>query len=105
MDNDEPQQRNCQRFTDDLALLANSINEAKNQLKVLQSQKIGLHISFENAEVMVEDPSVINQVAVTSEHQKNQNNNINNQNTKEKYSTRLEVEMHNPRKYRTNKLI
>lgn len=59
---------NCLGFADDLALLANNIQEAKNQITSLQNtaQKIGLQISFEKTEIMVTDPLVIDHITVNN---------------------------------------
>lgn len=59
---------NCLGFADDLALLANNIQEARNQITSLQNiaQKIGLQISFEKTEIMVTNPLVINHITVNT---------------------------------------
>lgn len=45
---------NCLAFADDLALLANSLEEAKSQIEELETiaAKVGLQISFEKTEIM-----------------------------------------------------
>jgi Reverse transcriptase (RNA-dependent DNA polymerase). len=57
---------NCLGFADDLALLANNIQESRKQVKSLQhlSQKIGLNISFEKTEIMLTHPPLANKITV-----------------------------------------
>lgn len=57
---------NCLGFADDLALLGNTIQETRQQIKSLQeiSQKIGLKISFEKTEIMLTDPPLANKITI-----------------------------------------
>ena len=63
---------NCLGFADDLALLANNIQEAKNQIISLQNiaKKIGLQISFEKTEIMVTNPLVLNYIMINNRKMK-----------------------------------
>ena len=56
---------NCIGFADDLALLANNIQETKRQIKSLQeiAQSIGLKISFEKTEIMLTQPPLANKLS------------------------------------------
>ena len=55
---------NCLGFADDLALLANDIQETKQQIKSLQeiAQNIGLKISFEKTEIMLTQLPLANKI-------------------------------------------
>lgn len=59
---------NCLGFADDLALLANNIQEATNQIRSLQSiaKRIGLHISFEKTEIMAVNPLEIDHIIINN---------------------------------------
>ena len=57
---------NCLGFADDLALLANNIQETEQQIKSLQeiAQSIGLKISFEKTEIMLTKPPLANKIKI-----------------------------------------
>lgn len=57
---------NCLGFADDLALLANSIKEARTQIETLEeiAGKIGLKISFEKTKIMVRDPLCVEHISI-----------------------------------------
>lgn len=57
---------NCLGFADDLALLANNIQETKQQIKSLHdiANKIGLKISFEKTEIMLTQPPLARKIQI-----------------------------------------
>lgn len=57
---------NCLGFADDLALLANDLDEAKTQISELQNiaSKIGLKISFEKTEIMTQKPTSLREINI-----------------------------------------
>lgn len=92
----------CLGFADDLALLSNSLAEARSQLESLEklAGKIGLKISYEKTKIMARDPLCTNKIQ------------INNQDVElvESFKYLGEIITHNIKektnwKERTNKLI